>query len=213
MVSVILLSALAAGPYLWSRPLGCVSARMQDIIVSQQDSLAVPEGYELVDSIIYIPVSKVDTSLVGKSVLGILPDKSKGDKSGVNVYQSNALVTALKNVPQNNRDRQIAGYRIRIFSDNRQTARTESEKTAEMFRKEHPDVPAYITYANPYFKITVGDFRSRSEATRFMKQILPMFPKAFVVKEGIEYPAVDQDNAVVADTVKVLRPKVNPFEE
>ena len=32
------------------------------------------------------------------------------------------------------------------------------------------------------------------------------FPSAFVVKENIEYPVVDKNNAYIVDTVKVLRP-------
>ena len=68
------------------------------------------------------------------------------------------------------------------------------------------DVKAYRTYANPYFKVTVGDFRTRSEAMELLTRIKPLFPSAFIVKEPISFPVVDKDNAYVIDTVKVLRP-------
>ena len=42
-----------------------------------------------------------------------------------------------------------------------------------------------------------------------LNSIIRDFPSAFVVKENIEYPVVDSDNAVVVDTVKVLRPIAN----
>jgi hypothetical protein len=71
----------------------------------------------------------------------------------------------------------------------------------------HKDIPAYRTYTNPYFKVTVGDFRTKSEAMELLSRIRSEFPSAFVVKENIEYPVVDKNNAVVVDTVKVLRPK------
>ena len=61
--------------------------------------------------------------------------------------------------------------------------------------------------ANPYFKVTVGDFRTRSEAVKLLERIRGAFPSAFVVKENIEFPVVDKENAYVTDTVKVLRPK------
>jgi hypothetical protein len=54
----------------------------------------------------------------------------------------------------------------------------------------------------------VGDFRTKSEAMALLARIKGDFPSAFVVKENIEYPVVDTDNAVVVDTVKVLRPIV-----
>ena len=69
------------------------------------------------------------------------------------------------------------------------------------------DVVAYRTYANPYFKVTVGDFRTRSEAVKLLERIKGAFPSAFVVKENIEFPVVDKENAYVTDTIKVVRPK------
>ena len=101
----------------------------------------------------------------------------------------------------------MSGYRVRIFFDNRQTARSESEATLKKFKSLFPDVMAYRLYANPYFKVTVGDFRTKSEAMALLARIKGEFPSAFVVKENIEYPVVDSRNAVVIDTVKVLRPK------
>jgi hypothetical protein len=83
----------------------------------------------------------------------------------------------------------------------------ESEETLKRFQTLHRDVPAYRTYSNPYFKVTVGDFRTKSEAMELLSRIRHEFPSAFVVKESIEYPVVDKNNAVVADTVKVIRPK------
>jgi hypothetical protein len=65
----------------------------------------------------------------------------------------------------------------------------------------------YRVYANPYFKVTVGDFRTRSEAMEMLSRIKYSFPSAFVVKENIEYPAVDSERAVIVDTIKVLRRK------
>ena len=108
-----------------------------------------------------------------------------------------------------NAKRTVSGYRVRIFFDNKQTARTESENTLKKFNGLFPEVMAYRIYANPYFKVTVGDFRTKSEAMALLSRIKGDFPSAFVVKENIEYPVVDSDNAVVADTVKVLRPIAN----
>jgi hypothetical protein len=39
-----------------------------------------------------------------------------------------------------------------------------------------------------------------------LARIKGAFPSAFVVKENIEFPVVDKDNAVIADTIKVIRP-------
>mgnify|MGYP003472160045 FL=1 len=159
----------------------------------------VPEGYELVDSVIYRPVATADSTLVGKNIFNVLPDN-------VNVRQSQQIANSMKSHVASNGARTISGYRVRIFFDNKQNARTESEAVLKRFNGLYPDVMAYRIYANPYFKVTVGDFRTKSEAMALLARIKGAFPSAFVVKENIEFPVVDKDNAVIADTIKVMRP-------
>ena len=54
--------------------------------------------------------------------------------------------------------------------------------------------------------MTVGDFRTKSEAMELLERIKHEFPSAFVVKENISFPVVDKEKAYVTDTLKVLRP-------
>ena len=173
-----------------------------------QENITVPEGYELVDSVVYRPVATVDTTLVGKDVFLLMPSREMGDKAGVTVNQTETVKDAMRRQVEDNATRTLSGYRVRIFFDNRQTARVESEETLKRFESMYHDVVAYRTYANPYFKVTVGDFRTRSEAARLLERIKGEFPSAFVVKENIAFPVVDKDNAYVTDTIKVLRPIV-----
>lgn len=167
----------------------------------------IPEGYELVDSVVYRHVTGVDTLLVGKDIFHIMPLKSNGGKADVEIYQSQDVASALRKQVESNSKRNIPGYRVRIFFDNKQSARSESEETLKRFEAAYHGIKAYLTYANPYFKVTVGDFRTKSEAMAFLSQIKSAFPSAFVVKENISYPVVDKSNAYIADTIKVLRPK------
>ena len=166
----------------------------------------VPEGYELVDSLVYRFVSGVDTTLTGKDIFHIMPLKARGDKADVEIYQSQDVANALRAQVASNAGRTINGFRVRIFFDNKQSARQESEAVLKRFEALHRDIKAYRTYANPYFKVTVGDFRTKSEAMEVLSRIKTEFPSAFVVKENIEYPIVDRANVYVVDTVKVLRP-------
>ena len=168
--------------------------------------IIVPEGYELADSVVYRYVEGVDTVLVGKDVFHIMPLKAKGDKADVEIYQSQDVAAALRKQVEANAKRPVPGYRVRIFFDNKQSARAASEETLNKFESMYHDVRAYRTYANPYFKVTVGDFRTKSEAMELLSRIKSVFPSAFVVKENISYPVVDKSNAYVIDTVKVLRP-------
>lgn len=159
---------------------------------AQQD--VAPEGYEYVDSLIYVRAAAADSSYVGVDVFDI------------DLNQSEAIETAMRRHITANPDRAISGYRVRIFFDNKQTARAESEKTLKKFESMYPEILAYRTYANPYFKVTVGDCRTKSEAMALLSKIKRSFPSAFVVKENISFPLVDKQNVYDVDTIQVLRP-------
>ncbi len=82
----------------------------------------------------------------------------------------------------------MEGFRVRIFFDNKQTARAESEQIVGDFSTKHPGIAVYRIYENPYFKVTVGDFRTKSEAVRFMHRVRRTYPQAFITREIIRYP-------------------------
>ena len=168
--------------------------------------IAIPEGYELVDSVIYRPAAAVDTSLVGKNIYQVLPSKDRGSVAEVVLHQTDSIYSAMNSHLKDNASRTLSGYRIRIFFDNKQSARVASEEALKKFESLFHDVSAYRSYANPYFKVTVGDFRTKSEAMSYLERIRKDFPSAFVVKENIAFPVIDKDNSFVTDTIKVLRP-------
>lgn len=167
------------------------------VSVGAQEIVA-PEGYQYEDSVVYIPAVAVDTSLVGKDIFR--------DMKSVNVEQSVTVEESMRNHIASNGARAISGYRVRIFFDNGQTARQESEQELDRFTGLYHDVVAYRTYTNPYFKVTVGDCRTKSEAMELLSRIKGNFPSAFVVKENIKYPVIDKENAYIVDTIQVLRP-------
>ncbi len=83
-----------------------------------------------------------------------------------------------------NKTRKNTYYRIRIFFNNSRDARGVSETIADTFAMNFPDIPVYRIYSAPYFKVTVGDFRTKSDAMRFMEMIRPQYPAVFLVKES-----------------------------
>ena len=83
-----------------------------------------------------------------------------------------------------NKTRKNTYYRIRIFFNNSRDARNVSETIANTFTANFPDIPVYRIYSAPYFKVTVGDFKTKSDAMRFMEMIRPQYPAVFLVKES-----------------------------
>ena len=178
---------------------------------SSAQELIAPEGYVYVDSLVYTPKASVDSTLAGKDVFRDMPSRLRGDEATVDVGQSEILEKSMRTHIEANPKRALSGYRVRIFFDNKQSARHESEQTLKRFRAMYRDVAVYRTYTNPYFKVTVGDCRTKSEAMKLLSRIKGNFPSAFVVKENIEYPLVDEETAYTIDTVKVLRPVAMEF--
>ena len=167
-----------------------------------------PEGYVYVDSLIYVPNVSVDSTLVDMDIFLDMPSEALGAEATVTVEQSELIEQSMRKHVEANQSRALSGYRVRIFFDNKQTARNESEQTVAKFRELFQEIAVYRTYTNPYFKVTVGDCRTRSEAMHLLSRIKRNFPSAFVVKENIECPLVDDQAAYRIDTVKVLRPIV-----
>lgn len=165
----------------------------------------VPNGYAVADSVVYRPAAALDSTLQGKNIINILPSKSKGGNADVKVYQSQSIINALNKHVASNPSRTISGYRVRIFFDNSQTARNASEATLARFAASHPGIAAYRSYQSPYFKVTVGDFRTKSEAMELLERIKGEFPTAFILKENINYPVADRHHSYVADTLTVVK--------
>lgn len=112
------------------------------------------------------------------------------ERETVKVEQSEAFAEVLQNTIENNSRRKIPGYRVRIYFDNVQDSRQISESIAARFSEEYPEIPVYKSYVSPFFKVTVGDFRTRDEAAAFAKELTRSFSGAFLVKENINYPAL-----------------------
>lgn len=133
-----------------------------------------------------VSVSDSVTVLPVQAVADTVPpfDRLMESLSG-RVLWSPGVRSLLVEQVRRNAGRTVTGYRLRIFFDNRQTARRVSEEVALDFVTRYPDVPVYRSYVNPYFKVTVGDFRTKSDALQFMERIRREYPSAFLVREVI----------------------------
>lgn len=171
------------------------SARAQEV------STAAQEESSAMDSIVYRPADALDESLRGKSIFTVI-DK-QGDN--VTVSQSASIKEGMKSHVANNSRKHMNGYRVRIFFDNKQNSRGASEAALNRFKGAYPGIPAYRSFTSPFFKVTVGDFRTKSEAAQLLQSVKSSFPSAFIVKEQINYPAADRHASYVVDTIRVIK--------
>ena len=104
----------------------------------------------------------------------------------VTVNQSPELRNAMRRHISEATPKPVQGYRIRIFFSNAQNAREESIRVVDLFSSSYPGYRVYHRFVNPNFKVTVGNFRTRSDALVLLNAVKSEFPGAFIVKETIE---------------------------
>lgn len=90
----------------------------------------------------------------------------------------------------------FSGWRIQIYSSSGTTSRAEAQSVRKAFLTKYPDVNAYLIYQPPFFKIRVGDFRTKSEAYSFYKQILPEYPISYLITDQVNYPKLKEKSEV-----------------
>lgn len=125
----------------------------------------------------------------------------KGGKGLVTIHQSDEIRQLVgarksgKDVETTNNETflKIQGFRTQVFSGNNQR-----KSKDEAFRKEKeikelfPDMPTYVTYNAPFWKLRVGDFRSHEEAYHALRLLMAAFPsyakEMYIVKEEVKIP-------------------------
>ncbi len=89
------------------------------------------------------------------------------------------------------RQQGVPGYRVHLYMDSGNRARLNTQREQAAFEKKYPDVRAYIVYEEPYFKLRVGDFRTRLDARRFLEKIRRDYSAAYIVVDMINFPEMD----------------------
>lgn len=107
-------------------------------------------------------------------------------------------------IRMNREQKTVTGYRIQIFSGNSydySIERLQQMKTD--FETEFPDIPVYLNYFDPDFKIRAGNFRNRLDCIPTLKRIRRKYPSSYPVKMDIP----------VSDLIKVSHPEPQTPEE
>lgn len=112
-------------------------------------------------------------------------ENKEGKIEKIQDYRIEKLVE--KHIAINEYRKKINGYRVQIhFGSQRDPAKEIKTKFLQLY----PDMPAYELYQQPNFKIRIGDFRTKVEAYKFLKDLQKDFPNAFIVQDEINLPVI-----------------------
>jgi hypothetical protein len=105
------------------------------------------------------------------------------------IIQDPALDTLLnRHIIANASKNGVDGWRIQIYRGGHRTANEDSNKVRARFMEDYPELSTYRTFDRPnWFKVKVGDFRTREEAALVYFDILKKYPEAYLIRDVIAF--------------------------
>ena len=123
------------------------------------------------------------------SVLLFIAFNSNAQKAKLYINNDAYLDTAIqKNIDKNRIANVVDGYRIQLFSG---AERNNANALKTKFLKLYPETPAYLIYQQPYFKLRVGDYRTKIETQQIFYKLQDDFGQVIIIPDKINLPKLD----------------------
>ena len=119
----------------------------------------------------FLSVAQTDTTL-----------SENGSITSINEKRINALVIKYENSLKAKNG--VDGWRVQLMF---KTKKEEIQKLKIAFIKLYPEIPAYLEYDAPYYRVRVGNCRTKLEAIKIQHQISKRFPGAYPVPGIIDF--------------------------
>ena len=112
------------------------------------------------------------------------PTQNEGE---VRLHNDASIDNLLKwHIHINEHKKSFTGYRIQIYSVNSYGCNIDDLKEKRnKFEETFQDIPAYLKYFDPDFKIRVGNYHSRLESIPALYRIRKLYPSSYPVKTEI----------------------------
>lgn len=81
------------------------------------------------------------------------------------------------------------GYRVQVFLGDRRTA----EDTKRALLLKYPDMPVYLSWLAPNFRLRAGDLRTRVEAEHLLRILRTDHPGSYIVRDQIAAPVLPEE--------------------
>lgn len=83
------------------------------------------------------------------------------------------------------------GFKVVIYNG---PDRAQAMQVKNSFARAYPAISSSMSYNVPSYKIKVGDFESRNDATKFLKTVSRAYPKSFIVPDIITVKNINVSN-------------------
>ena len=119
----------------------------------------------------FILAAQTDTTLNENKVI-----------TSVNEQGIDALFVKYENILKSKNG--VEGWRVQLLFKAKQKEITQLKID---FIKLYPEIPTYLEYEAPYYRVLVGNFRTKLEAIKIKHQISKNFPGAYPVPQIINF--------------------------
>jgi hypothetical protein len=129
--------------------------------------------------------------------LQVVPQAQDNGDGRVVVIQDDLIDSVLVNyeamrlkIMENTDNKAIPGYRIQIFFDSGLNSSDRAGQVRDDFIFLFPDIPAYVSWKSPNYRVRVGDYKTRLDAEKDLQLILVSYANAWVIKDEINFPVL-----------------------
>ncbi len=91
----------------------------------------------------------------------------------------------------------IDGYRITIYLNKGQHARTEAFEARDKFRMHFPGVATFVAYEDPYWVVSVGNCTTSDSAMILLGRVSGLFEKAYLIRAAIPVEEFTREEPIV----------------
>ena len=123
----------------------------------------------------FLSVAQTDTTL-----------SENGSIASINETGINALVSKYEAILKARNG--VNGWRVQLMF---KPKKEEIQQLKIAFIKLYPEIPAYLEYEAPYYRIRVGNCRTKLEAIKIKSLISKNFPGAYPVPEIINFSQLE----------------------
>lgn len=117
---------------------------------------------------------------------GLFNSSYSNSSTQVYINANTNLLNIIKNHKKLNKEAvEIKGWRVMIYMGSGKSARNQANSVKLRIRNKYSDVEPHLVHHSPYFKILVGDYRTRIDAESFRKKLMREYPNSYVVESEI----------------------------
>lgn len=145
-------------------------------------NLILPVACFLLAACAYAETPEIVKAIIADSIVKIQQPAKLADRlnavsapaqENISLEENMEETSAATHIPE-----RVVGYRVQVFSDNNiRTAKAEARSKAAAVGSAIPHYKTYVSYEAPFWRLRVGDFRSKADASVAADEIKRAFPQ------------------------------------